>query len=119
MNVPGLCARCHREGQKAAVRSTGLQHEILTNYTESIHGTLLKNGLTVSNSELTAKFREWSPTLWTWSSAPDAFPMGWRPFIQLVNHGVDLTLGNAAVEQLVRDVKPFNECATLPILPQP
>ncbi len=47
-NVPGLCARCHREGQKAAVRYTGRQHEIITNHTESIHGTLLKNGLTVT-----------------------------------------------------------------------
>jgi hypothetical protein len=48
VNVPNLCARCHREGQKAAVRYTGTQHEIITNYTESIHGTLLKNGLTVT-----------------------------------------------------------------------
>jgi uncharacterized protein with PIN domain len=47
-NVPGLCARCHREGQKAAVRYTGRQHEIIANYTESIHGILLKNGLTVT-----------------------------------------------------------------------
>ena len=48
MNVPVLCARCHREGQKAAVRYTGFQHEIIANYTESIHGALLKNGLTVT-----------------------------------------------------------------------
>ncbi len=48
VNVPNLCARCHREGQKAAVRYTGTQHEIIANYTESIHGTLLKNGLTVT-----------------------------------------------------------------------
>ncbi|MGA3089522.1 MAG: cytochrome c3 family protein [Terriglobales bacterium] len=47
-NVPGLCARCHREGNKAAVRYTGRQREIIANYTESIHGTLLKNGLTVT-----------------------------------------------------------------------
>jgi hypothetical protein len=48
-NVPGLCARCHREGQKAAVRYTGRQHEITSNYTESIHGQgLLKAGLTVT-----------------------------------------------------------------------
>ncbi|MGB8494924.1 MAG: hypothetical protein WCE53_11035 [Candidatus Acidiferrum sp.] len=48
-NVPGLCARCHREGQKAAVRYTGRQHEIIVNYTESIHGKgLLKGGLTVT-----------------------------------------------------------------------
>lgn len=48
-NVPNLCARCHREGQKAAVRYTGPQHEIVEHYTESIHGKgLLKSGLTVT-----------------------------------------------------------------------
>jgi len=48
-NVPGLCARCHREGQKAAIRYVGRQHEIIANYTESIHGKgLLKAGLTVT-----------------------------------------------------------------------
>lgn len=48
-NVPALCARCHREGQKAALRYTGPQHEIIEHYTESIHGKgLLKSGLTVT-----------------------------------------------------------------------
>lgn len=48
-NVPSLCARCHREGQKAAVRYTGKQHEIIEHYSESIHGKgLLKSGLTVT-----------------------------------------------------------------------
>jgi hypothetical protein len=48
-NVPDLCARCHREGQKAAVRYTGSQHEIIERYTESIHGKgLIKSGLTVT-----------------------------------------------------------------------
>jgi hypothetical protein len=48
-NVPTLCGRCHREGQKAAVRYTGGQHEIIQHYTESIHGKgLLKSGLTVT-----------------------------------------------------------------------
>ncbi len=48
-NVPGLCARCHREGQKAAVRYAGPQHEIIKHYTESTHGKgLLKSGLTVT-----------------------------------------------------------------------
>jgi Cytochrome c3 len=48
-NVPSLCARCHREGQKAAVRYTGRQHEIIQHDTESIHGKgLLKSGLTVT-----------------------------------------------------------------------
>ncbi len=48
-NVPDLCARCHREGQKAAIRYTGTQHEIISHYTESIHGKgLLKSGLTVT-----------------------------------------------------------------------
>jgi uncharacterized protein with PIN domain len=48
-NVPELCARCHREGQKAALRYTGRQHEIIESYAESIHGKgLLKSGLTVT-----------------------------------------------------------------------
>lgn len=48
-NVPSLCARCHREGQKAAVRYSGAQHEIIEHYTESIHGKgLMKSGLTVT-----------------------------------------------------------------------
>ena len=48
-NVPTLCANCHREGQRAAVRYTGTQHEIVSNYRESIHGKgLLKSGLTVT-----------------------------------------------------------------------
>lgn len=48
-NVPMLCARCHREGEKAAVRYVGGQHEIIEHYTESIHGKgLLKSGLTVT-----------------------------------------------------------------------
>jgi hypothetical protein len=48
-NVPALCARCHREGNKAAVRYAGQQHDIIERYTESIHGKgLLKSGLTVT-----------------------------------------------------------------------
>lgn len=48
-NVPDLCARCHREGEKAAVRYTGEEHEIIERYTESIHGKgLLKSGLVVT-----------------------------------------------------------------------
>jgi hypothetical protein len=48
-NIPLLCAKCHREGQKAAARYTGDQHEIIEHYTESIHGKgLMKSGLTVT-----------------------------------------------------------------------
>ena len=48
-NVPELCGGCHREGMKAALRYTGRQHEIIANYTESIHGKgLMKSGLTVT-----------------------------------------------------------------------
>ena len=47
--MPDLCAKCHREGRKAAVRYTGTEHEIIPRYTESIHGKgLLKSGLTVT-----------------------------------------------------------------------
>ena len=48
-NVPDLCARCHREGHKAAMMYTGTEHQIIPRYTESIHGKgLLKSGLTVT-----------------------------------------------------------------------
>ena len=48
-NVPDLCARCHREGEKAAVRYNGPEHQIISRYQESIHGKgLLKSGLTVT-----------------------------------------------------------------------
>jgi cytochrome b subunit of formate dehydrogenase len=49
INIPKLCSRCHREGEKAAIRYKGNQHDILTHYSESIHGKgLLKSGLTVT-----------------------------------------------------------------------
>lgn len=48
-NVPLLCARCHREGEKAAVKYKGPQHQIIESYSDSIHGKgLLKSGLTVT-----------------------------------------------------------------------
>jgi cytochrome b subunit of formate dehydrogenase/uncharacterized protein with PIN domain len=47
--VPELCGRCHRTGQKAAIRYTGEQTNILGNYVESIHGKgLLESGLVVT-----------------------------------------------------------------------
>lgn len=49
INVPYLCAKCHREGQKAAVRYTGTEHDIVEKYTESIHGKgLMKSGMTIT-----------------------------------------------------------------------
>ncbi len=48
-NIPQLCAKCHREGEKAAVRYKGNEHDIIHSYNESIHGKgLLKSGLTVT-----------------------------------------------------------------------
>jgi cytochrome b subunit of formate dehydrogenase len=48
-NVPVLCAKCHRSGEKAAARYTGPETEIVERYTESIHGKgLLKSGLVVT-----------------------------------------------------------------------
>ena len=48
-NVPELCAKCHRTGQRAAVRYKGTQTQIVEHYEESIHGKgLLKSGLTVT-----------------------------------------------------------------------
>jgi hypothetical protein len=48
-NVPELCGRCHREGQRAAARYTGSQHQVVEHFRESIHGKgLLESGLTVT-----------------------------------------------------------------------
>lgn len=48
-NIPNLCGRCHREGKTAAVAYKGNEHEIVKNYTMSIHGKgLLKSGLLVT-----------------------------------------------------------------------
>ena len=48
-NVPALCAKCHRTGEKAALRYAGKQRDIVKNYDESIHGKgLLQSGLTVT-----------------------------------------------------------------------
>lgn len=72
-----------------------------------------------STPEMTAKFRSWWPTLWTWSDQPDAFPMGWRPFVQIVDMGVDLTTGNTVMKRLEEDVPILNDCVTSPTLPKP
>ncbi len=48
-NVPVLCARCHQEKGKAAVRYKGTEHDVIEHYKESIHGKgLLKSGLVVT-----------------------------------------------------------------------
>ncbi len=48
-NIPTLCADCHREGEEAAERYEGKEHNIIKNYTMSVHGKgLLKSGLVVT-----------------------------------------------------------------------
>ncbi len=72
---------------------------------------------TASTPELTATFLNWAPTLWTGSDRPEDDSTGWRPFIKLVDHGVDLTAENPSVRRLERDVMVVNECPTNPVLP--
>ncbi len=48
-NIPQLCAKCHREGEKAAVRYKGTETQVVAHYVESIHGKgLFESGLMVS-----------------------------------------------------------------------
>jgi cytochrome b subunit of formate dehydrogenase len=48
-NIPQLCGKCHRAGEKAAVRYKGKDTDIIQHYTMSIHGKgLLDSGLLVS-----------------------------------------------------------------------
>jgi cytochrome b subunit of formate dehydrogenase len=49
MNVPRLCGKCHREGAPVANTYEISEHNILENYSESIHGEgLFKKGLVVT-----------------------------------------------------------------------
>ena len=49
MNVPYLCGRCHREGAPVASTYSISEHNIVENYSQSIHGEgLFKRGLTVT-----------------------------------------------------------------------
>jgi cytochrome b subunit of formate dehydrogenase len=48
-NVPELCAKCHREGQRAAKLYHGPEHEIVAHYQMSVHGRgLIESGLLVT-----------------------------------------------------------------------
>ena len=87
------------------------------NLFRDVRATYLARIPAASTPELTAKFRSWSATLWTWSDQPEAFPMGWRPFVKLVDKGVDLTIKNSAVKQLESSVMIFNDCPASPTLP--
>ncbi|BAX79136.1 hypothetical protein [Labilibaculum antarcticum] len=49
MNIPVLCGRCHREGAPVARTYQITEHNILENYSQSIHGKgLYKSGLIVT-----------------------------------------------------------------------
>ncbi len=48
-NIPNLCARCHRKGEKAAKRIAAKDSALVESYEESIHGKgLLESGLVVT-----------------------------------------------------------------------
>lgn len=49
MNIPYLCGKCHREGAPVARTYKISEHNIIENYSQSIHGEgLFKKGLTVT-----------------------------------------------------------------------
>lgn len=49
MNIPVLCGKCHREGARVARIYNITEHNILENYSQSIHGQgLFKQGLIVT-----------------------------------------------------------------------
>ncbi len=49
MNIPMLCGKCHREGAPVSRTYNLSEHNILENYSQSIHGAgLFKKGLTVT-----------------------------------------------------------------------
>lgn len=49
MNIPATCGRCHKEGTEMTTTHEIDQHNVLSNYSMSIHGEgLFKRGLTVT-----------------------------------------------------------------------
>lgn len=49
MNIPELCGNCHKEGTNVSELQTISQHDVLKNYSQSIHGDgLFRRGLTVT-----------------------------------------------------------------------
>jgi len=49
MNIPSTCGACHKEGTRVSDLKTISQHEVLENYSQSIHGDgLFRRGLTVT-----------------------------------------------------------------------
>lgn len=89
------------------------------NLFREVRGAYMARIPNASTPELTARFRAWWPTLWTWSDQPEAFPMGWRPFVKLVDKGVDLTAGNTAMSRLEAEVPVANDCPTNPTISKP
>jgi predicted CXXCH cytochrome family protein len=48
-NIPNLCGECHQDGKKAMRNYKGVEHEVLKNYSTSIHGKgLIESGLMVT-----------------------------------------------------------------------
>jgi len=48
-NIPNLCGKCHKEGARASGHNKSTQHNIVKNYSNSIHGKgLLESGLLVT-----------------------------------------------------------------------
>lgn len=49
MNIPVMCGQCHKEGAPVALNRDLPEHDILENYSQSIHGEgLFEKGLTVT-----------------------------------------------------------------------
>ena len=49
MNIPDLCGDCHKEGTEVSELANVSQHEVLENYSQSIHGDgLFRRGLAVT-----------------------------------------------------------------------
>ncbi len=49
LRIPFVCGKCHQEGTPVQKNRDIAEHNILANYTESIHGEgVLKKGLTVA-----------------------------------------------------------------------
>jgi hypothetical protein len=123
--APGIRVEANADGQSREVHvATELGLPTIEGYFDpkifrSVREAYQAHQPIASTPELTATFQNWASTLWTGSDRPEDDCIGWRPFIKLVDRGVDLTAENPSVQRLERDVMVVNDCPTNPILPIP
>lgn len=121
--APGIQIEWYMEKEKLRVRYINIGSELglpmIEGYADpdlfdQIRRIYLEIQPTASTPERTERYRHWSATAWTWSDLPGDFPDGWRPYLQLVDQGSDLTVDHPGVSDLEQRVGITQACNRQP-----